>query len=467
MTMRRALPVVVLVLACGSGGGGGESPDAAPVVPDAPPIVGSIDDRLRAIPEITVTSEVTAVPSGYRGITFTFDQPEDHAAPGGAHFRQRAVLLHRDDTSPVVVYTTGYGLPALPGGRAEPTQLVQGNQITIEHRFFAPSRADTPDWSKLTIRQSADDWHAIIGAFKRIYPGNRFVTTGASKGGMTSIFHRRFYPDDVDGTVAYVAPISFGAPDDRYVAFLEQTGLPDCRAKLDAFQREVLTRRTAMTARMGQNGTSYTILGVDVAFEHAALEFPWTFWQYDAPIACDTIPDPSATDDELYDFLDHGVPANPLSGYGDDDIEYYLPYYYQASVQLGYPKIDESNAAGLLDHPGTDVAPTYTPGLSPVWDEAAAMDDVAAWMRTDAAHILLVYGEYDPWSAGQFELGNATDSFKLVVAMGNHGSKISALDSGDQATALAALRRWAGVSAIAKPTLDAAEPTEMPRLRPW
>ena len=33
---------------------------------------------------------------------------------------------------------------------------------------------------------------------------------------MTAIYHRRFYPDDVDGTVPYVAPISFGAPDLRY-----------------------------------------------------------------------------------------------------------------------------------------------------------------------------------------------------------------------------------------------------------
>ena len=38
---------------------------------------------------------------------------------------------------------------------------------------------------------------------------------------MTSVYHRRFYPDDVDGTVAYVAPevIHGGAPEpasDRY-----------------------------------------------------------------------------------------------------------------------------------------------------------------------------------------------------------------------------------------------------------
>ena len=43
---------------------------------------------------------------------------------------------------------------------------------------------------------------------------------------MTSVYHRRFYPDDVDATVAYVAPISFGAPDDRYIDFLANVGTP-------------------------------------------------------------------------------------------------------------------------------------------------------------------------------------------------------------------------------------------------
>jgi hypothetical protein len=457
--------VFLFLCACGSGGGTATA-DAGASGADAPPLGGSIDDRLGAIAEITVTGAVTPVAQGYRGIALTFDQPEDHAAPGGPHFQQRVVLIHRDDTSPVVVYTTGYGLPSPPGGRAEPTQIVAGNQITIEHRFFAPSRADPPDWSKLTIQQSADDWHAIIGAFKRVYPQSRFITTGASKGGMTSIFHRRFYPDDVDGTVAYVAPISFGAPDDRYVAFLEQTGLADCRQKLDAFQRQVLMRRAAMLSRLGQNGFSYTILGLDTALEHAALELPFTFWQYDSPLACTTIPDASATDDEIYAFLDAGVPVNGLDAYSDGDIDYYLPYYFQAAVQLGYPKIDESNVSDLLNHPGTDVAPTYTPGLSPAWDEAAAMDDVASWVKSQGSHLLFIYGEYDPWSAGAFDLGNATDSLKLVVAMGNHGSTISRLAGADQVTAENALRRWAGVTALAKPTVNEAELPAMPRMRP-
>src|SRR5262249_24791993 len=222
--------------------------------------------------------------------------------------------------------------------------------------------------------------------------------------------------------------------------------------------------------RLGQSGLSYTILGPDVALEHAALEFPFVFWQYDSPAACSGIPDASATDDQIYSFLDTGVPANGLDSFADRDIQYFLPYYFQASVQLGYPKIDESNAAGLLNHPATDVAPTYPPGLNPVWDEAAAMNDVAACVKTQGNRLLLIYGEYDPWSAGAFDLGGATDSFKLIVAAGNHGSRIALLGATDQATATAALRRWAGLPPPAKPAepvqVDARELPETPRMRP-
>ncbi len=477
-TMQRVLAVVLAgwlgsAGACGSGGGTG-APDAG--LPDSgvgadAAVLPGIADRLREIDGLTIVGDVTPVPQGYRGFALTIDQPEDHAAPGGRHFAQRLVLLHRvadGDGAPVVVYTTGYGLPETLGGRAEPTQLIAANQIAVEHRFFTPSRPEPPDWSKLTIQESADDWHAVIGVFKRVYPYSRFITTGSSKGGMTSIFHRRFYPSDVDGTVAYVAPISFGAPDDRYVAFLQQTGLPDCRQKLAVFQRAVLTRRTAMLTRMGQNGLSYTILGADKALEHAALEFPFVFWQYDSPTACSGIPDDTASDDTLYRFLDTGIAgAGFLADFSDDDILHFEPYYYQAAVQLGYPRIDESNVTDLLEYPGTDVAPTYTPGLDPQWDQAVAMDDVAAWVKTQGTTLMLIYGEYDPWSAGEFDLGSATDSYKLVVAGGNHGSRISLLAAADQALAVAALRRWAGVSSVAaKPVIVVDELPPVPRLRP-
>ena len=49
------------------------------------------------------------------------------------------------------------------------------------------------DWEVLDIFQAAADHHRIVAALKSIYSGAR-INTGHSKGGMTAVFHRRFYP---------------------------------------------------------------------------------------------------------------------------------------------------------------------------------------------------------------------------------------------------------------------------------
>ena len=139
----------------------------------------------------------------------TFDQPADHGHPEGVHFQQRLTLLHRDVAAPMIIFNSGYDLDPNPS-RSEPTRFVNGNQLSCEHRYFAASRPDPTDWTLLDIEQAAADQHRVIQAFKTIY-GGRWLSTGASKGGMTSIFHRRFYLYDVDGTVAYVAPITYAA----------------------------------------------------------------------------------------------------------------------------------------------------------------------------------------------------------------------------------------------------------------
>src|SRR5690606_2644245 len=103
-----------------------------------------------------------------------------------------------------------------------------------------------------------------------IYRG-KWLTTGASKGGMTSLFHRRFFPNDVDATVAYVAPIDYPedavqSPTNRYIMFLENVGSdPACRQKLKDFQNTVLARREAMKTRMREEAAFTAILGEDRA----------------------------------------------------------------------------------------------------------------------------------------------------------------------------------------------------------
>src|SRR5690606_42030581 len=99
--------------------------------------------------------------------------------------------------APTIAHNSGYYVSSR-GGRSQLTMLTGGNQLSMEHRYFAPSRPDPADWTKLNIEQAANDQHRITQALKaRNYPG-KWLTPGASKGGMTAPLHRRFVPRDVD-----------------------------------------------------------------------------------------------------------------------------------------------------------------------------------------------------------------------------------------------------------------------------
>src|SRR5262249_11845786 len=146
--------------------------------------------------------------------------------------------------------------------KVELTKALDANQVSIEHRFFGTSRPVPTDWTKLTIKQMADDEHAIILALKTIYHG-AFITTGGSKGGMTAAFHRRFYPDAADGPVPSAAPFSFGAPDARYPPFFETVGPAPCRRAVRDLAIEMLAnRRDQIVALAQQQSVDYSRIAV-------------------------------------------------------------------------------------------------------------------------------------------------------------------------------------------------------------
>ncbi|MBK9034882.1 MAG: aminopeptidase [Myxococcales bacterium] len=457
-------------VACSGGGGPSSMVDATVVDGPDPTVDAAIDAagplgdilaELQAIPGLTVTERTTMAP-GYRFFVMEYDQPVDHRDPAGQRFPQRMTLMHRDYGAPMVVHNSGYFV-STRGFRAQLTQVIDGNQLSMEHRYFAPSRPQPADWTKLDIFQAASDQHRITQALKaRLYRG-KWLTTGASKGGMTSLFHRRFFPDDVDATVAYVAPIDYpedavASPTNRYFVFLENVGTdPGCRQRLKDFQNLVLARRDAMKAQMRAVATFTQILGEDRALEFATEELPFIFWQYGAQSNCATIPTASASDAAVFQFLDDTI---SVASYADADLTDYLPYYHQSATQLGYPAGDESYLVGL-QFPGADTARAYVPANipTPAYDDGAAMRDVQQWIATSGERIMLIYGENDPWSAGAVDLGAATDSFKFIAPGDNHGASMASLTSADTTLAVDTVRRWAGVSAKPHKRLDPRERT--------
>jgi hypothetical protein len=478
------------------GDGGTEQPDAG----TNPPLCGtgqpfaevvankallqntSVDilERLRAIPGLTVRENPNGarVPTGYRFFLMEYDQPADHSRPECQRFQQRLTLLHTSDTAPMVLYTGGYYVSTGPS-RRELTSLLSANQLSVEHRFFLPSRPEPADWSQLTIQQSADDFHRIVQSFKPIY-GGRWLSTGASKGGETVVFFRRFYPNDVDATVAYVAPLA-RRDDARFPAFQDAVGgatQAACRERIHTFQRTVLERREEMLGLLRtyaqENGLTYAQLGIEKALEHAVIETYFGFWQYNSPANCDLFPGSEATSAQLLDVMNTVVGLATFADNGSSGLGHYAPYYYQAAVELGWPRPYEAFLGSLIHFPDTDTAPVYSPAGVPLVFRDQAMQDIQDWVSTQGERLMFIYGELDPWSAASYSLGGARDSYLYEVPGGNHASNISRLPEVQFSEAVETVRRWAGVAttglkhtppARVEPQFEEFAPHLPPRLR--
>jgi hypothetical protein len=431
--MNRALGLSVVVAVASSGCGDDfEVPGLSP---------GELRARLRMLPGVTVEEKATQ-DEELHYFVLQFTQPVDHTDPSQGTFQQKVSLLHRSDLArvPMVIHTSGYSDYTLDRP-VELTKLLAANQVSIEHRYFGTSRPMPTDWTKLTIAQAAADEHEVIAALRTIYAG-AFISTGGSKGGMTAVFHRRFYPDDVDGTVAYVAPISFGAPDPRYARHLSGIGPISCRQKVQDLAVELLAnRRQAMYARAeSQTEHSYTRVKLGAALEAAIVALEWTFWQFSGKPDCNSVPPTTADDETLFAFLDK---ISPVSDNDDERLRGSEAYYYQSYAELGYPDAGANYLAPYLRYTDADYA-NELPGPAPTYN-SSAMIDIQEYVEDHGDRLLFVYGEWDPWTGGKFAIGEATDSLLLIVDDGTHWAKLANLKLSDRELAFTKLMHWTGV----------------------
>ncbi|MGW7089926.1 S28 family serine protease [Streptomyces sp. NPDC054871] len=406
-----------------------------------------IRERLEKIPGMKVVS--VADREGYPFYTLTYAQPVDHGNPRAATFTQRATLWHKATDKPTVLYTGGY---TLASNTTALTKLIDANQVSVEHRYFEqsrPSGAAGDDWSKLTVQQEAADEHRLTQALRGIEKG-KWLGTGASKGGMTATYHERFYPEDLDAVVAFVAPNDANNRDDSgYERFFRTVGTAECRTALNAVQREMLVRREALLPKFEAdakaNGDTFeeTLGTTDRAYEFAVLDQVWNFWQSGTVDNCPTVPDAKkASDDELYDWSKkHG-----LSVYQDETLgtNGTGPYYRQAATQLGWADLKFSHLKDVRRYPDIYQPNSVLPEAMRGSYNNRTIADVDRWVQTRGQRMMFIYGENDPWSAEKFTPSHR-DSYRYEAPASNHGASIAKLPAAEQAEAIATIKRWADV----------------------
>lgn len=207
-----------------------------------------LQQKLSEISAITETQPLESTEFSEKYVTY-FTQPLDHRHPRRKEVSASGLSWqHAGFDRPTVIITEGYGAAyALkPQYREELSRLLNANMVFVEYRYFLESTPEPKDWQYLTAESSADDLHAVTTAFKNIYPG-KWIATGISKGGQTALLYRTFYPDDVDVSVPYVAPLCYGTEDGRHEPFLKKVSTDEDRKRITDFQLEILKRKAALT----------------------------------------------------------------------------------------------------------------------------------------------------------------------------------------------------------------------------
>jgi hypothetical protein len=384
--------------------------------------------------------------NGYsREFQIDITQPVDHNNPDGAKFKQRIYLTHVDENLPMIFAPNGYRAAAR--STQELAGLLQTNCLNVTHRYFFDARPEPTNWQYCTIKQAADDDHLIVSLFKKIYSG-KWISSGASKSGMTALYHKRYYPDDVDATVAYVAPFIFGSNDKRFPEYIATIGGGDCYAKLTGIQQYVLKHRSQMlgfinTALNGQEA-NYSI-DRELLLELDIMDFPFTFWQYYS-IDCSAIPDTATTSaQEIFNFYTGIVPLNSFS---NDNTAYFEPFSYQAVTEMGAPAYDFAPLKGLLTK--VDTLTMKNPNYELLAPQGidysfnySTMTDIYAWLQNNGNKIIYIYGKNDPWTAGAIDLSGNVDALKIVQDGANHSVKIANLDS--KGLVFYTLENWLGI----------------------
>lgn len=162
----------------------------------------------------------------------------------------------------------------------------------------------------------------MIQAIKKaIYPDSKWITTGISKGGQTTIFHRYFYPEDVDISVPYVAPLNLEYVDPRIQKFLDRVGSPkgglgryffgssegnDCNWSIHKFQELCFANIDALVPKVAEyaedKGYTFEMAGgLKRVVQLMILEYPFAFWQWGHH--CSNIPEDDDDIDVIYNNL--------------------------------------------------------------------------------------------------------------------------------------------------------------------
>ena len=362
-------------------------------------------------------------------------------------FDQRVFVMHAGFDRPTLLVTEGYwaDYAMSPRYQEELSKLFNMNVVVVEYRYFGPSTPQNLDWQYLTVANSLCDLHHVVEMLKPLYKG-KWVSTGISKGGQTTMFYRAYYPDDVDISVPYVAPLNKALEDGRHEVFLsKKVGSPEERAVILSFMMDMMVNRDSYFPLFKKHceDKKYEFrVPVEEIYDLSVSELQFALWQWGTPVS--TIPSLDSPVQEKFDWF--------IKQCEPDYFSLQTPYYsfnVMAAKELGYYGYD---IRPFRKYTSVDNTKDYLRRVMLASPESELRFDntlykhVCKYLKHNDPKMIFIYGGVDPWGSSGVCTWLDTSGKKnlkyYVKEGGSHATRIASFDSPVKDEITAILTEW-------------------------
>ena len=380
----------------------------------------------------------------------------DHNDLSKGTYLNRILVGFNDKSSAVVMESGPYGFYPFQEKvtyKTELTELLNANQIIVEHRYFGKSIPDSTSFHYLTYKQVSDDFHYIRKTLNAIFP-DKWLATGHSKGGDAVFAYKYYYPEDVDATVAYGISTTLEAEDSRFQNFIIEKRKTEDGRKIFQDQLYLLkNKKRLLPAFVNFNNQVQKLLNInygaydaETMYDYSVLDFEVLFWQ-------------SYGNYEIFkkqlesnnkELLENGITPDPSLKTLQDKLVYFLDlssldkryraHYYQAFTEGGYYGYDEKPFLKYLKnkkYPLSIFAAQKT-----VFDPAFRVAQ-QEWAATKMEHFMLVIADTDPWGiCCPIQFPADKDNHKLILKNSDHSAHLKDFDEVTRIAAIQKLKSW-------------------------
>lgn len=366
-------------------------------------------------------------------------------------FNQRIIVGYVGEDRPTVIVTEGYNADYAmsPSYIEELSDLFDANMVFCEYRYFGESMPKPTDWNFLTVENSLGDLHNVNTTFRKLFKG-KWISTGISKGGQTTMFYRTYYPNDVDVSVSYVAPLNKSVEDGRHEPFLrDEVGTKKERKAVHNAQLEMFKRKSSLVEMLEKkvkaDGLNFN-LPLDEIFDYELMEYPFAFWQWGTPVS--EIPSSKDSDEVWFEHLMKVSGPDYFSVPGR-----YLSFNMQALRELGYYgyEIDSDfkkycSISSTKDYLRRLMIPEYMGEWRNVSFDPTLYNKTVEYLKNNDPKHIFIYGEIDPWTAsgvaGWLDCSGKQNMRVYVQPRGSHKARIGNMPEDMKAEIMERLNGW-------------------------